>query len=86
MGAMYYYIGDLEMARKYFNQIEKAAKCRHCNFKECEDYWEAMGFLREEEGNLTEALNCYEKACRESVRNDLSIAKVEMLTKKLRKR
>lgn len=86
MGAMYYYIGDMEMARKYFNQIEKAAKCRHCNFKECEDYWEAMGFLREEEGNLTEALNCYEKACRESVRNDLSIAKVERLTKKLKKR
>ena len=57
MGAMNYYIGDLEMARKYFNQIEKAANCRHCNFKECEDYWEAMGFLREEEGNLTEALN-----------------------------
>ena len=74
------------MAKKYFNQIEKAAKCRHCNFKECEDYWEAMGFLREEEGNLTEALNCYEKACRESVENNLSIAKVELLTKKLRKR
>lgn len=86
MGAMYYYIGDLEMAKKYFNQIEKAAKCRHCNFKECEDYWEAMGFLREQEGKLAEALNCYEKACRESVRNDLSIAKVEQLTKKLRKR
>ena len=86
MGAMYFYLGDLEMAKKYFNQIEKAAKCRHCNFKECEDYWEAMGFLYEKEGNLAEALNCYEKACRESVRNDLSIAKMEFLTKKLKKR
>ncbi len=85
IGAMYYYLGDLEMARKYFGQIEKAAKCRHCNFQECEDYWEAMGFLYEEDGKLAEALNCYEKACRESVRNDLSIAKVELLTKKFKK-
>ena len=45
-----------------------------------------MGFLYEKEGNLAEALNCYEKACRESVRNDLSIAKMEFLTKKLKKR
>ncbi len=86
MGAMYYYAGDLEMAKKYFNQIEQTAKCRHCNYMECEDYWEAMGFLREEEGDLAEALNCYEKACRESVANNLSIAKVELLTKKLKKR
>ena len=86
IGALYYYIGDLETARTYFDQIDKAAKCRHCNFKECEDYWEAMGFLREEEGDLAEALNCYDKACRESVSNNLSIAKVERLTKKLKKR
>ncbi len=86
MGAMYYYVGDMEKAREYFDKIAGECKCRHCNYKECEDYWEAMGFLREEEGRLEEALNCYEKACRESKSNNLSIAKVEKLTKKLRKR
>lgn len=85
MGVMYYYIGDLEKAREYFDQIGPEAKCRHCNYKECEDYWEAMGFLREAEGNLSEALECYGKACKESKANNLSIAKVEKLTKLLNK-
>ena len=85
MGSMYYYIGDLEKAREYLEQIGQESKCRHCSYKECEDYWEAMGFLREAEGNLTEALECYGKACKESKANNLSIAKVEKLTKLLQK-
>lgn len=85
MGSMYYYIGDLEKAREYLEQIGQESKCRHCSYKECEDYWEAMGFLREAEGNLAEALECYGKACKESKANNLSIAKVEKLTKLLQK-
>lgn len=86
MGALYYYVGDLAKAKEYFGQIEAEPKCRHCSYMECEDYWEAMGFLLEEESKLPEAIQCYQKACRESVDNDLSICKVEKLTKMLRKR
>ncbi len=85
MGAIYYYLGDLEKAREYFDQIGPAEKCRNCHSMECEDYWEAMGFLEEQKGNLEEAINCYRKAYRESPSNNTSISKAEELMKKSKK-
>ena len=86
VGTLFYYAGDLENARKYFEQIGDAPRCRHCNYQICEDYWEAKGFLMEAEGNLPEALNCFREACRESKGNHLSLSKVEALTKRLKRR
>lgn len=86
IGALFYYAGDLERAKYFFDQIGGAPRCRHCNYQICEDYWEAKGFLLEAEGNLPEALNCYRKACQESKGNHLSLSKVEELTKRLKKR
>ena len=85
VGALFYYTGELDKARMFFDQIGEAPRCRHCNYQICEDYWEAKGFLFEAEGNLKEALNCFREACRESKANHLSLAKVEELTKRLRK-
>lgn len=86
VGALFYYAGDLKNAKQFFDQIEGAPRCRHCNARICEDYWEAKGFLLEAENKLPEALECFEEACRESKGNHLSIAKVEELTKRLRRK
>ena len=85
-GALHFYAGDTEKAREYFEQMMCDGMCRSCTYQECEDYWEAMGFLKETEGELEEALSCYELACKYQKDNHLSISKVKKLRKKLRKR
>lgn len=84
VGTLFYYAGDLERARYYFEKINKAPRCRYCNDQGCEDYQEAMGFLLEAEEKLPEALNCFREACRESKGNQLAIAKAEELERRLR--
>lgn len=86
MGALYFYAGDKEKARQYFDRIEACVRCRHCVYPQCEDFWEAKGLLLEADGELELALNCYQKACMGSGENHKSISKVNELTKKLQKK
>ena len=86
VGALYFYAGDKEKARQYFDRIEACVRCRHCVYPQCEDFWEAKGLLLEADGELELALNCYQKACMGSGENHKSISKVNELTKKLQKK
>lgn len=86
VGVLYFYAGEKEKAKEYFDKILCNGMCRSCAYPECEDYWEAMGFLNEAEGKLEEALHCYELACKYQKDNHLSISKAEKLRKKLRRR
>lgn len=86
VGALYFYAGEKEKAKEYFDNILCNGMCRHCSYPVCEDYWEAQGFLHEAEGQLEEALACYEKACEHQKDNHLSKYRAAKLKKKLRKR
>ena len=86
VGTLYFYAGDLEKAKEYFERILCDGMCRHCAYPVCEDEWEAKGFLAEANGELGEALTCYEMACKYQKDNHLSICKAAKLRKKLRKK
>lgn len=86
IGALYFYAGEKEKARQYFDRIEECARCRYCVYQQCEDFWEAKGMLLESDGELELALSCYQRACMGSGENHKSICRVNALTKKLQKK
>lgn len=61
-GRLFYYMGNLDKAREYFDNMISCNKCRSCSYTRCYEYDIAMGLLEEARGNKKEAIAWYEKS------------------------
>ncbi len=54
--------GYLKEAKEYFSQMKKTEICKRCNYKGCKEYYGAMAFLAEENGEVESAITNFKKA------------------------
>lgn len=62
MAWIYLCMGMKDKAVEYYNKMDTIKRCRGCRHKECFESRLYMGFMYEAEGDMTKALEEYEKA------------------------
>jgi tetratricopeptide (TPR) repeat protein len=82
VGRVLYYSGEIEEARKLFDQMDTGKNCIYCSYSKCVESIVGHAMLLESEGRYEEAIVGYEEVIAEGYECEKYIPHVQMLQKK----
>lgn len=82
VGRIFYYNGEIQEARKYFDQMDDGKNCILCSYSKCVRSIAGHAMILEAEGRYEEAIAGYEEVIAAGYAGDKYIPHVRMLKKK----